>query len=155
MHQKTPFLTKEEAVAEFKSIFRSKTGNAWEDHKPETFVPKPGRFELIQTKPPKKPVILKDFGFVKSSVPSQLPSAIYNSMNIFCDFDALNQGYNQLELDIPAGQIPQKHIDKAYEIIDKLSKLIEEHDSQTVFTTKEGRAKKKGNILIIIIIIEL
>ncbi|KAG2217935.1 hypothetical protein INT45_004062 [Circinella minor] len=143
MHQKTPFLTKEEAVTEFKSIFKSKTGNAWEDRKPETFVPKPGRFELILAKPPKKPVILKSFDFVKSSVPSQLPSAIYNSLNIFCDFDALNQGYKQLELDIPAGQIPQKRIDEAYEIIDKLSKLIEEISSQAVFTTKEERAKKK------------
>ncbi|KAI9264234.1 hypothetical protein BDA99DRAFT_51448 [Phascolomyces articulosus] len=143
MHQKTPFLTKEEAVNEFKSIFRSKTGNTWENHTPETFEPKPGRFELMAVKPPKKPVLLKDFEFVETSVPSQLPPAIYNAMNIFCDFEALNQGYKQLELDIPAGHIPQKRIDEAYKVLNQLSKLIKKYEAETNFTTKEGRAKKR------------
>ena len=32
-YQQTPFPTKDEAVKEFKKIFRSKTGNQWKDIK--------------------------------------------------------------------------------------------------------------------------
>ncbi|KAI8149897.1 ankyrin repeat-containing domain protein [Fennellomyces sp. T-0311] len=144
MHQKTPYLTKEEAVAEFKSIFRAKTGNHWEDHDPSKFESKPAKFELIHAKPPKKPVILNDFTFLETSVPSQLSPVLYNTMQIFCDFEALSKGYSQLQLDIPAGQIPQKFIDEAYGILDKIEKEIPNFETIGIVLTKKQRAERKA-----------
>lgn len=144
MHQKTPFLNKEEAIAEFKSIFRSKSGNVWEDRKPESFVSKPGRFELIRAKPKKKLTILDDFQFMDSAVPSQLPQSIYGTMRLFCNFKAIQDGYRNINLDIPAGQIPQSSIDIAYAIIEEARTVMNKYyDTGSGIMTKELNAEKK------------
>ncbi|RLN49833.1 hypothetical protein BBJ29_008540, partial [Phytophthora kernoviae] len=46
--QNTPFRDEEEAVNEFKKIFRSKTGNTWESRAPDEFVKKPKKYNLVQ-----------------------------------------------------------------------------------------------------------
>ncbi|KAI9981476.1 hypothetical protein PInf_009228 [Phytophthora infestans] len=46
--QNTPFRDETEAVNEFKKIFRSKTGNAWESRAPGEFVKKPKKYNLVQ-----------------------------------------------------------------------------------------------------------
>lgn len=149
MHQKTPFLDKEEAIAEFKSIFKSKTGNHWEML--DEFVPRPGRFELMQARPPRKPVILKDFKFLETAVPSQLPSSLYETLQVMVNFANLNTGYRNLELDIPVGQVPQRCVDEAFEILKKLEKISERYN-QIYYNanTKELHAEKKGKISTII-----
>lgn len=144
MHQKTPFLTKDEAVAEFRSIFRSKSGNVWEDHKPESFVAKPGRFELIRAKQKKKLTILEDFKFMDSAVASQLPQSIYGTMRLFCNFKALQDGYRNIDLDIPAGQIPQSSIDTAYSIIEEARTVMQKYqEAGSSVLTKEKNAERK------------
>lgn len=127
MHQKTPYLTKEEAVAEFKSIFRSKTGNHWEDR--NEFVRKPGRFELIHAKPPRKPVILKNFNFLDTAAKSKVAPAINEAMQVICNFGLLNEGFRNLQIDIPAGQIPQQSIDRAFEILQEIEKTCEIYEA--------------------------
>lgn len=127
MHQKTPYLTKEEAVAEFKSLFRSKTGNNWEDRK--EFVRKPGRFELIRAKPPQKPIILKNFDFLDTAMQSRIAPAINEMMQVICNFGLLNKGFQNLEIDIPAGQIPQRSIDEAFEILKQIEETFEVYEA--------------------------
>ncbi|KAG1703413.1 hypothetical protein DVH05_007361 [Phytophthora capsici] len=46
--QNTPFRDEAEAVNEFKKIFRSKTGNTWEQREPGEFVKKPKKYNLVQ-----------------------------------------------------------------------------------------------------------
>ncbi|KAG7399042.1 hypothetical protein PHYBOEH_009820 [Phytophthora boehmeriae] len=46
--QNTPFRDEQEAVSEFKKIFRSKTGNTWESRASGEFVKKPKKYNLVQ-----------------------------------------------------------------------------------------------------------
>lgn len=43
-HQMTPFSAEKDAIAEFKSIYKSKSGNLWESEK---FENKPGKYRLV------------------------------------------------------------------------------------------------------------
>ena len=45
-YQNTPFSKGEEAIEEFKQIFKSKTGNEWSNK--ETFVEKPKKYRIVQ-----------------------------------------------------------------------------------------------------------
>ncbi len=45
-YQRTPFPTEEDAVKEFKKIFRSKTGNVWDNL--NAFTPLPNKYRLVQ-----------------------------------------------------------------------------------------------------------
>lgn len=46
-YQNTPFRTAAEAVVEFKKVFRSKTGNVWEQRR-DSFEKKSGKYNLVQ-----------------------------------------------------------------------------------------------------------
>ncbi|KAF7723583.1 hypothetical protein EC973_001824 [Apophysomyces ossiformis] len=144
MHQKTPFLTKQEAVNEFKAIFKAKTGNFWEDRL-TSFTPKPGRFELITVKEKKTvDIILEDYDFTKSDVPAQIPSSLYNTMRFFCNFSYLQKGFKNANLDIPVGQVPQSSITKAYAIFQEIESLKQEFEqrSQRMSVTERYSAQK-------------
>ncbi|KAL0085941.1 ankyrin repeat-containing domain protein [Phycomyces blakesleeanus] len=123
MHQKTPFLTKEEAVTEFKALFRAKTGNYWEDRL-SNFVPKPARFMLIPTKNHTNDDILTEFDFRKTDAKSELPDNLRNTMQLFCDFSYLQVAYRRVKIDIPIGQVPQKIIDDSREILKKIETVL-------------------------------
>ncbi|KAI9315378.1 poly polymerase catalytic domain-containing protein [Dichotomocladium elegans] len=140
MHQKTPYLIKDEAVAEFCSIFRSKTGNIWGTK----FVTKPGRYELIRALPKRKQEILKEFSFFSASAKSELHPSLSNAMHLFCNLEALQNAYKNLQLDIPVGHIPQRLIDEGYRIMKKIKKSAEIwlQLHQQIYS-KEVRAKKK------------
>ncbi|KAG0181661.1 hypothetical protein DFQ29_007537 [Apophysomyces sp. BC1021] len=146
MHQKTPFLTKEDAVAEFKSIFKSKTGNIWEDRL-TNFVSKPGRFELISVKDNKAvDIILKEYDFTKSIVPAQTPPNLRNTVRFFCNFSYLLKGFSNANMDLPVGQIPQSSIDKAYKIfeeIDSLKKDFERRSGQMGVAERHSALKQQ------------
>ncbi|CAO3595612.1 unnamed protein product [Absidia cylindrospora] len=121
MHQKTPYLTQEEAVAEFKSIFKSKTGNAWEQR--TDFVEKPGRYQLIKARDPAKDAILDnvDVNFIHNEIqPTALPNNLHNTMKLFCNFSTLKNAYKNISLDIPIGQIPPESIREATAILNRL-----------------------------------
>ena len=46
MHQTTPFNKEEEAIEEFKKIFKQKSGNEWENK--EDFVGVPKKYKLLK-----------------------------------------------------------------------------------------------------------
>lgn len=114
-HQRTPYLTKEEAVAEFKSIFRSKTSNAWEDL--SLFEAKPGKYDLLKESKHPKDTLLNDFDFMASSTPSCLPSGILNVMKLICNYQYLSKVYKDTMIDMPLGQVPQKRIEEARQLL--------------------------------------
>ncbi|ORZ03584.1 poly polymerase catalytic domain-domain-containing protein [Syncephalastrum racemosum] len=146
MHQKTPYLTLPEAVAEFRSIFRSKSGNTWDDYLEGNFEAKPGRFELIRARPPRKLPVLHplDLADALAVAPSQLPRPIHETMQVVADFDLLVDTYKQLGLDVPVGQVPQSSIDEAYLIMKRIQATqtkLEEMRSN--LDTAEKHAKRR------------
>ncbi|KAJ1569366.1 hypothetical protein HK405_006057 [Cladochytrium tenue] len=81
MHQQTPFQSKNECVAEFKKIFKSKTGNDWDNR--HGFTQIPGKYIL-----PKNTVRSKvraDKIDLKSSVLSNLAAGAQDIVQMFVD----------------------------------------------------------------------
>lgn len=115
-HQTTPYLTKEEAVSEFKSIFRSKTGNVWEERS-SSFIAKPEKYEILNESHHPKDTLLKDFDFMVSSTPSNLPDGVFNVMKLICNYQYLSRVYTDTYIDMPLGQVSQKRIDQAYKTL--------------------------------------
>lgn len=144
-HQKTPYLTLEEAVAEFKSIFRSKTGNHWEDRL-TNFQQKQGRYELLKTSKHPRDTIIKNFDFLDSKLPLQLPSEVADLMKLSCSFKYLSKVYSASSIDMPLGQIPQKTLDRAQQILKDvadMSKRSLEASSHYTDRAKVQEAKSK------------
>ncbi|KAI9010901.1 ankyrin repeat-containing domain protein [Phycomyces nitens] len=146
MHQKTPFLTKEQVVMEFKALFRAKTGNLWDD-KESNFVSKPGRYMLIPAKRDKEDVILEEFDFRQSSVESSLHNSLRNTMQLFCNFDFLQVAYKRATIDIPIGQVPQKTIDDALDILNQIQKVQTDFEEKrkTLAAYEQHTARKLIN----------
>ncbi|KAI9485554.1 MAG: poly polymerase catalytic domain-containing protein [Benjaminiella poitrasii] len=122
-HQKTPFFTKEKVVDEFKSIFKAKTGNAWGTHH-DSFEVKPGRYEIMHKADHPKDVIVDNFGFLESKVPTELPFEIFNLMKLICNYHYLSRVYSDTNVDMPLGQIPQSRIEKARTILKDTLEMI-------------------------------
>ncbi|KAI9257420.1 ankyrin repeat-containing domain protein [Sporodiniella umbellata] len=124
-HQSTPFLTKEEAAAEFKSIFRSKTGNAWEDRL--NFNLKTGRYDILKKSHHPQDTIIEDFDFMSASKPSNLPSGVSNVMKLICNYQYLSKAYTSSSIDMPLGQISQNRLDQAYKLIMDIKETNEKY----------------------------
>ncbi len=80
-YQQTPFPTKEEAVKEFKKIFRAKTGNKWQEVN-IFFEVHEKKYRLIPREDRRKGPQLKklEIDLKKSSRPSQLPEDLQKLM---------------------------------------------------------------------------
>ncbi|KAI8333682.1 ankyrin repeat-containing domain protein [Chlamydoabsidia padenii] len=143
MHQKTPYLTQEEAVTEFKSIFKSKTGNNWEDHR-DNFVEKPGRYQLIKARDPIKDAILDNvnLNFIHNEIqPTQLPNNLHNTMKLFCNFKTLKNAYKNIKLDIPIGQVPPDSLREATAILGRLRTIV---DKLKEYNHHQGNSEQRA-----------
>ena len=81
-YQQTPFPTKDEAVKEFKKIFRAKTGNYWKDvHFFETH---DNKYRLVPKEDVRRGPELKklDIDLTNSSKLSKLPQGIQDLMSM-------------------------------------------------------------------------
>lgn len=146
-HQKTPFLTKEEAITEFKSIFKSKTGNAWEVHR-DPFKTKPGRYEIMKIVRHPRDTIIDNFDFLSTIVPSELPMEASNIMKLICNYTYLSRVYKDTNIDMPLGQIPQKQIEEARQILKDTYKLIENYSVlRSCYSDRAKIQESKGNVL--------
>lgn len=142
-HQKTPFLNLEEAVIEFKKIFKSKTANLWENCR-TTFVQKQNSYGVLKKFNYPKDNILQDFDFLNSTLPTHLPLEVSNTMKLICNFTYLSRVYSDTSIDIPLGQVPQKTIEEAQKLLknvkDMSAKLIEAkghpHDKAKIVEVK-------------------
>lgn len=145
-HQKTPFLSKEEAVTEFKAIFKSKTGNRWEAHMKD-FLPKPGKYDLIRKAPHPKDQILENFDFLESNKSAFLPSEVLDLLKLTCNFEYLSRVYSGTAIDMPLGQVPQKHITKARELLKETIYLSEIHAKLIVCFNDKSKIREAKGIL--------
>ncbi|KAJ3139800.1 hypothetical protein HK100_010977 [Physocladia obscura] len=85
-YQKTPFNSREEAIAEFKKVFKSKSGNEWTGN-PNDFVEKPGKYCLIKIIK-KLPIKIKPINY--DTLPkSSLPTAVEEVLKMFLHMASL------------------------------------------------------------------
>ncbi|KAG2201741.1 hypothetical protein INT47_002001, partial [Mucor saturninus] len=127
-HQKTPFLNLEEAVIEFKKIFKSKTGNTWENSQ-TSFVQKQNCYGILKKYSHPKDKLMENFDFLNSTLPVHLPFEVSNVMKLICNFTYLSRVYSDTSIDMPLGQVPQKTIEEARDLLNSVkymsAKLIE------------------------------
>jgi hypothetical protein len=115
-HQKTPYLKMEEAIAEFKSIFKAKTANLWEDRL-TSFVHKLGRYQLLNISHHPSDKIIENFDFMVSDIPTQLPREVVDVMKLICNYTYLSRVYSDSNIDMPLGQVPQRTIEQARQML--------------------------------------
>ena len=143
-HQKTPYLDLEGAVAEFKSIFKSKSGNIWEDRL-TNFTRKQGRYELLNTSKHPRDTIIENFDFLDSKLPTQLSSAVTDLMKLICNFDYLSKVYKESSVDMPLGQIPQRTLEAAQEVLREVSELTKKRmEASSTYSDRAKLQEAKG-----------
>lgn len=143
--QRTPFPSEEDAIKEFKKIFRSKTGNVWESL--NSFAPAPNKYRLVEleTKKVKKLHQVKiDFdGIHKANklIPTNLPLPLVKLIehlvmahknNIkFAGFD------DEFENELPLGRLTFETLKKGADLLEHIEELIKKRDElkqQNVFS---------------------
>ncbi|ORX89903.1 PARP-domain-containing protein [Basidiobolus meristosporus CBS 931.73] len=124
MHQRTPFQSKEEAENEFKKIFKSKTGNNWENRSIEEFVEKDDRF-VVTRNVHNRQVPLKPIDFKKCS-PSKLPLSLQATLKLFCDVTSMKQVMLDKDTDIPLGYLDRSVIEEGYQTLCNIREAVNE-----------------------------
>ncbi|KAJ3341560.1 hypothetical protein HDU83_006579, partial [Entophlyctis luteolus] len=115
--QKTPFNSREEAIAEFKKVFKSKSGNEWTGN-PADFVEKPGKYCLVK-KVEKLPIVVKPIDY-KECPQSSLPQPVEEVLKMFLHVASLKPStvYNDDVASSPLdGALDRGVIDKAFEVL--------------------------------------
>ncbi|KAI7872163.1 ankyrin repeat-containing domain protein [Spinellus fusiger] len=95
---------------------------------------------------PNKYPILKSFDFNESCVKSTLPRNLKNTMRIVCDYEHLQKAYKRVHLDIHNGQVSQKSLDDALEMLDKIERLKEEFQKNYVRKPRHEREIEKKKL---------
>ncbi|CAD5123349.1 DgyrCDS11707 [Dimorphilus gyrociliatus] len=126
-HQMTPFNSKEAAVAEFKSIFKSKTSNIWNS---DEFEKKPGKYRLIRNQDRKvngrknNDINLKLKSTKDSLLSKPLQSFLLDCMDISCIKKSLQSHKVDRNL-LAFGHIEKETLVKALDIINQLYPIVE------------------------------
>ena len=125
--QNTPFSTAEEAVAEFGKIFKSKSGNDWQDR--QNFVEKQRKYRIVQSRFQSK---VKKASFdidLSTEVRCRLPLPLQKFVADISDVNMLKQSYWKEKIcdsgNIPFEQIDREALGKAEAILDEIKPLIE------------------------------
>ena len=134
--QETPFGSRDEAVTEFCKVFKSKSGNLWEDFASSDFTAKLGKY---------KPVKILAGGYEKPELPnlaemvsnsedypdvvrkSALPSSLAETMQAFVDPEVIGGAANDIGLQqdqLPLGQISIETILAAEEKLGEVEKAL-------------------------------
>ena len=127
-YQNTPFSKEEDAIEEFKKIFKSKTGNDWSNK--ETFENKPKKYRIVQAEHALK---IKRNSFkinLMTNVESKLPLNIQLFMKDISDIKMFRKAYESERLidtaSIPFERITKTAIEKAQSILAEIRKQVEE-----------------------------
>lgn len=123
--QKTPIPGRAAAVAEFKKLFKSKSGNLWDTRKTD-FTSKPGRFNLVKVSPYKNIPILTELDLTKQIVPSQLSPSIQDFLKLCANFKHLKSTQNDFQIDLPLGQLSDKTLEEADRILSQVDHILYE-----------------------------
>ncbi|KAE9552335.1 hypothetical protein FO519_004460 [Halicephalobus sp. NKZ332] len=128
--QHTPFSDLESAVKEFKSIFKQKSGNEWDD----VFVEKPGKYRLVQDEEEtvelfELEINLKEKKSVENGE-SEGDKKVYELVKNISNVDLFSNKWrciaSQVMNNLPFGRIKKAQLLKAQEILDECRKLEDE-----------------------------
>lgn len=125
--QQTPYRSLEEATKEFCKIFKSKSGNNWQDVK--SFQPHTKKYQLV-TFEKRKRHKLKDFSInLESTMSSALPAHLQELMQHLTNVRMLQEACRDSGIDIgviPVGHLSESMINKGREILLQLKELVTE-----------------------------
>lgn len=121
------YSNKSSAITFFTNQFRAKTGNNWNDR--ENFEKKNGKYFMTEIECAEISAELSDSE--ESEPEIDLDPRVVNFLTMITDTTYMKNTLMQLEIDtekMPLGKISQTQIDKAYEILNRINKSLEDHD---------------------------
>ncbi|KAL3660773.1 hypothetical protein V7S43_014176 [Phytophthora oleae] len=133
----------EQAELSFQKVFQSKSGNKWPLSQP--FVRKKGKYFLVELDDgePEAEAVEK-----KNVEPSKLPQEVQNIVQLICDPEVVTREMASLNVDLkrfPLGKLSKPQISQGYEILQRLSAVLEELEELTkVFAAKTNKAGSKS-----------
>ena len=141
--QITPFPTKEDALQEFHKIFKSKTGNEWEDK--DNFERVPKKYRLLRfAKRKNYREHLVPFDLSNSKVPqSELEDEIKKIMKDVSDISMYHHVLGKYQIDTDV--LPLAHLDKAL-ILEAQQLLTEIQDVQREIDQEEKLGMEKKDV---------
>ena len=148
--QNTPYSKPEDAVVEFKKIFKSKTGNDWENV--EKFQNQAKKYRLVKvdlTERIKKPEVKLN---LKTHLPLQVPLPLAHLLHDMSDFNMLRQAFShEIDIDsscIPFGRIDRTVVEKAKELLEKIKSKVEKREKieATKYTKANTNFDELGRI---------
>eukprot|EP00743_Colponemidia_sp_Colp-15_P005554 GILK01005975.1.p1 GENE.GILK01005975.1~~GILK01005975.1.p1 ORF type:complete len:563 (+),score=114.38 GILK01005975.1:1076-2764(+) len=125
-HQRTPFNSQDDATKEFEKVFKSKTGNLWENR--DQFIKQHKKWNLMKIE--RGGVDVKDllipFEYDQCR-PSTLSESIQKAMKQFCNVSLLNQSMKNAGIDttlMPLGRLSKDTLYQARTILQQLKDTI-------------------------------
>ena len=131
MHQRTPFNDVEEAKKEFRSIFKSKSGNEWESAVSGMFVAQKKKYELTKVSYSniKHQDYLAPFDYENCVKPSNLPKTLEDMIEEISNVTMYQRAIRDLGIDeekLPVSALKKEAIVEAKEILTQISTSVTE-----------------------------
>lgn len=159
-YQKTPFPSEEEAIKEFKKIFKAKSGNNWDDGK-NNFKPIPKRYRLVHKdikakRPAELTVDFEKLEESEKSNPSKLNAEVYKIIRSFTMVHKMEmssnhyQSYRNVQTSLEVSKslpiISTEALHKANEVLNRIKVILAEkqqmqYNHSTENYTEEQRLK--------------
>jgi predicted DNA-binding WGR domain protein len=114
------------AIREFKRLFASKTGNIWS----QKFVPKSGKYTLMQLDPPKEESKSDD----EDTDECDLPTRVQTILKELCSKKMIKKTLVSLNVDpkkMPLGKISKQQIEQAHTCLKKIEAELGNNDTLT------------------------
>ena len=124
-YQNTPYSTPEDAIKEFKKIFKAKSGNEWEDR--ESFVNKHKKYRIVQAEFVQKKDVPSFKIDLKTSQQSELPFSTQCLLKDITDVKMIKKAYDDSDIDetcIPFERIKEEVVTRAFNILDQILPLV-------------------------------
>lgn len=131
-YQQTPFSKIEDARKEFCSIFKSKSGNLWEDR--HNFVKSARKYRLVPfVAKTRFENYIKAFNFKDPKLPrSQLPKEIFALMRRICNYKIITNALRSHHYDssiVPLHSLSRERILDAQAVLDGLKKTLDSYEA--------------------------
>lgn len=133
-YQHTPFSSIEEGKSEFSKIFKSKSGNKWEDRENFQRVEKKYRLVTYKKQNVAKSYLKKINYKDPQLIPSTLETHIYKFFRRICNSKIITKNTHTINFDeetLPFHNLTKDRLDKAYEILNHIKEVIDAVDAKT------------------------
>ena len=133
-YQHTPYSTEQEGKLEFAKLFRSKSGNKWEDR--ENFQRVDKKYRLVTYKKQNSAKShLKKINFKDPQlVPSKLDANIFKFFRRICNSKIITKNNNNFNFDqdvLPFHNLTKDRLDKSFEVLNHIKEIIDAVDAKT------------------------